>query len=123
MATATANKKIKIAFNTSDFIATAFAKVSESVGDMVVTVAVTGITMAVMHNITPAVYANTLPGLYIAAMIVQLFIRIVHRFDENYTTDELAERVIELEQTIKENFNNLEMKIDDMSVMGDEVKS
>lgn len=99
--------KSKTKFDLKDFAARAALKVSDSIGDMIVTVAVTGITMAYMSSIIPAVYAGTIPGLYLAAMIVQLFIRIVHRFDESYTTDELAERVIEFEQSTNERLNSI----------------
>jgi hypothetical protein len=96
-----------IKFDVKDFTQKAFGKISDSIGDMIVTVAITGITLAYMFSIIHPVYASTIPGMYLAAMIVQLFIRIVHRFDESYTTDELAERVIEFEQATNERLDTI----------------
>jgi hypothetical protein len=91
------NSKPIAKFNLREFIATVAEKISDSLGDVIVTVAVTGVTTAYMFNIIPAVYANTIPGLYILGMLVQLFIRIVHRFDDSYTVDELAQQVLRIE--------------------------
>lgn len=94
-------------FNAKDFSNKAFKKIGESLGDMIVTVAITGITLTYMFNIIPAVYATTIPGMYLMAMIVQLFIRIVHRFDDYDQMQELADRVIEMEQSIKERLDTI----------------
>ena len=93
--------------NVQEFAATVGVKFSESIGDMVVTVAITGITLAYMLSIMHPVYAATLPGLYILGMLVQLFIRIVHRFDDSYTVDELAERFIEFKEEVNERLDAL----------------
>ncbi len=92
-------QKVKSKISARDFAATVGINFSESIGDMIVTVAVTGVSLTFIFNTIPAVYANTIPGLYILGMLVQLFIRIVHRFDDSYTTNELAERMIEFEES------------------------
>jgi len=94
-------------FDLKDFAQRAAGKVSDSIGDMIVTVAVTGMTMAYMSFIIHPVYADTIPGMYLAAMIVQLFIRIVHRFDDFDQVGELGDRVTELEQSIKERLDEI----------------
>jgi len=101
------SKTKKFKFNMREFIATVLQKFSDIIGEMIVTVAVTGITIAFMYQIVHPVYAATVPGLYIAGMVVQLFIRIVHRFDEHYTVDELG---AEIEQ-IREQLNRIERNV------------
>lgn len=82
------------------FSSTALYHVSNSLADMVVTVMVTGITIAyMMQVINPALIEMTL-GYYIAAMFVQLFIRIAQKFDDTYTADELADLIIKLEEKL-----------------------
>lgn len=104
MTTTTSNKR----FNVREFSSFALLKMSDSVGDMIVTVAVTGIALAYIIITMPWYATTDFPGLYIAAMIVQLFIRIVHRFDDHYTTDELAERVIEFQADMNERLDRIE---------------
>jgi hypothetical protein len=96
-----------IKFDVKDFTQKAFGKISDSIGDMIVTVAITGITLAYMFSIIHPVYASTIPGMYLAAMIVQLFIRIVHRFDDYDQVGELGDRVIELEQSVNERLDTI----------------
>lgn len=92
--------------NFKEFFSNAIEKFADSIGDMIVTVAVTGMTMAYMSIIIHPVYADTIPGLYLAAMITQLFIRIVHRFDESYTTDEVGKQLVNFEDRMNARFDD-----------------
>ena len=107
MATTANNKIVKEKFNTREFIATALEKFSDSAGDMIITVAVTGFSLYYIIQLLPHQIAGSFVGIYIAGMLVQLFIRIVHRFDDHYTTDELAERVIEFEHTVNQKLDDI----------------
>ncbi len=113
MATTTAGKTQARThtFNMRAFLSFAFAKMSDSVGDMIVTVAVTGIALAYILVTMPVFAFTDFPGLFIAGMMVQLFIRIVHRFDDHYTTDELAERMIEFEASVKASLDEIKRNI------------
>ena len=101
------NKKTDIKFNAGEFSALIVKKLSESIGDMVITVAITGITLAYMWQIIHPVYASTIPGFYLAGMFIQLFIRIVHRFDEEYTTNEVGHQLMRLEDEINRRLDNI----------------
>lgn len=105
MATTTFHEKVRV--NLKEFFSEQSKEVADSIGDMIITVAITGITLTYMFNIIPAVYANTIPGLYLGGMLVQLFIRIVHRYDDSYTNDELGERLIELENSLNEKLDKI----------------
>lgn len=81
--------------------------IDESIGDMIVTVFVTAGTLLYMSiNVNPVFLAD-IPGLFIFGMLVQLMIRIVQRFDANNTTDELADRIIEMEQSVNERLDEI----------------
>lgn len=84
--------------NIKDFISTALIKFSESIGDMVVTVAVTGVTLMWMSITVHPVLVDIVSGYYITAMLLQVLIRIVHRFDDSYTVQELAEQILRMEE-------------------------
>jgi hypothetical protein len=112
MTATTATKSVNIRkVNVKEFIATALEKSSEVIADMVITVLVLGVSIAYMFNTVDHVLLNRFIGLYITGMMVQLMIRIVHRFDDHYTTDELAERVIELEQSVHEQLDRIEQNV------------
>lgn len=109
MTTATAIKKTSNQkFNARAFVSFAFAKMGDSIGDMIITVAVTGLMLTFIALTMPIYIDTPINGLIIAGMMVQLFIRIVHRFDDHYTADELAERLIEFESSVKEQLNRIE---------------
>jgi divalent metal cation (Fe/Co/Zn/Cd) transporter len=95
-------------FNLRAFASFALGKMSDSLFDMVVTVMVTAITILYIGIELPMYAATNIPGLLILASVVQLFIRIVHRFDDHYTTDELAERMIEFQADVKEQLDRIE---------------
>ena len=111
MSATTATKFNFKKINLREFSAAVLQKFSESLGDMIVTVAVTGVTLFYMFHIIPSVYANTLPGLYVLGMLTQLFIRIVHRFDDSYTTDELADSMLDFEAAIVERLDEIKRNI------------
>lgn len=94
--------------NWKAFIATALQKSSDTLGDSIVTVFVTMFLIVYIAAYLPMYSLTNVPGLLITAMLVQLLIRIVHRFDDHYTTDELAERMIEMEHDIREQLNRIE---------------
>jgi len=96
-------------FNVRDFAVDITEKLSDSIGDMIITVAITGMTLAYMQitEIIPPVYKSTLPGIYIAGMLVQLFIRIVHRFDQSYTTDEVGKQLARFEDELNAKIDKL----------------
>jgi ABC-type thiamin/hydroxymethylpyrimidine transport system permease subunit len=99
MATNISTLKIKISkINFNDFIATALEKFGESIGDMVVTVAVTGLALAYMSIVIQPYVVDLISGYYITAMLLQVLIRVVHRFDDSYTVQELAEQVLRIEE-------------------------
>jgi hypothetical protein len=83
----------------------------ESYGEAIVTAAVTVLTMVYMINMLHPALATIVPGYYLAAMILQLLIRFVRRFDTHYTTDELAERVIEMENTLKQDLDEIKRNV------------
>lgn len=108
MATTTATKGFNFKkINFKDFIATAFEKVGESIGDMVITVLVLGISIAYMFSTIDAGLLAHVVGYYIAGMMVQLLIRIVHRFDDAYTVNELANHFIRFEEEINKRLDDL----------------
>jgi hypothetical protein len=113
MTTTTIDNKLSAKPNFKLFFSNQIKNVGDSIGDMIVAVAITGITITYMMQIIPAVYASTIPGLYLFGMLVQLFIRIVHRFDDSYTNDELAERILEVENKIAEVHEDLKVTIKD----------
>ena len=82
----------------------------DSYGEAIITAAVTVITMVYMFNVIHPAFAFA-PGFYLAAMIVQLLIRFVRRFDTHYTVDELGERVIEMEASIKSDLDEIKRNI------------
>jgi len=99
MATNTSSLKMKISkIIFKDFVATTLDKFADSVGDMIVTVAVTGLTLAYMAAVIPSYVVDLISGYYITAMLLQVLIRVVHRFDDSYTTDELARQVLRIEE-------------------------
>ncbi|MBI5950187.1 MAG: hypothetical protein HY865_00905 [Chloroflexi bacterium] len=100
MATNTKIKPSARKFNISEFAATVGAKISESIGDMIVTVIITGVMMIYIPQIHPVYVDSAVPGLYVACMIVQLLIRIVHRFDDSYTADEVGRQLARFEDEI-----------------------
>lgn len=84
--------------------------IDESYGDAVITAAVTVLAMVYMLNVVhPSLAFAT--GFYFVGMIVQLLIRFVRRFDTHYTVDELADRVIELEATIKADLDEIKRNV------------
>lgn len=93
--------------NVKQFIATALLKFSESLGDMVVTVLITGLALMWMATHVHPWLVETIGGYYITAMLIQLLIRVVHRFDDSWTTDEIGERVIELDAKLDERLDTL----------------
>jgi archaellum biogenesis protein FlaJ (TadC family) len=82
--------------------------IDESIGDMIVTVFVTGATVIYIFLNTHPVYAKTVPGLYIFGMMIQLMIRIVQRFDENYTVQELANQMLGFEDRVMTRLNDID---------------
>jgi hypothetical protein len=109
MATTTAHKTYSInKINVKDFIATALEKASDSIGDMVITVLVLGVSIAYMVNTIDHDFLNRVIGLYIAGMIVQLLIRIVHRFDDSYTINEFANYFITYEDELNKRLNRID---------------
>jgi len=98
MATTTTTLKTKLnKIDIKNFIATALIKFSESLGDMIVSVAVTGVALMWMSVYAHPILVDLVSPYYITAMLLQLLIRVVHRFDDSYTTEELAERILEFE--------------------------
>jgi divalent metal cation (Fe/Co/Zn/Cd) transporter len=95
-------------FDARIFFADVLSHISDSIGDMVVTVSVLGMSLYFIVQLLPAALASDFAGMYILAMLTQLFVRIVHRFDDHYTTDELAERMIEMEQALIERIDRME---------------
>lgn len=95
-------KNIKNKMNWRAFFGKALQKISDSTGDMIVTVAVTGASLAYMQIVVHPMLLQIISGYYIAGMITFLFIRIVHRFDDHYTVDELAQRLMEIEYNTSE---------------------
>lgn len=82
----------------------------ESYGEAIVTATVTVIAMVYMFNVIhPALAFAT--GFYLIAMIIQLLIRFVRRFDSHYTVDELAEYVIEMEASIKADLDEIKRNV------------
>ena len=109
MSTVTDTKEVKLETknNWKEFFGNVLQKISDSTGDMIVTVAVLGASLALMQLIVHPVLVETVSGFYVAAMIVQLLIRIVHRFDEHYTVDELAQRLMEIEYNTSEKLDTI----------------
>src|SRR5690349_14073700 len=108
MATTTATKGFSFKkINVQDFIATAMEKIDESIGDMIITVLVLGISIAYMFNTIDTTLLTHVIGYYIAGMMVQLLIRIVHRFDDAYTVNELANHFIRFEEEINKRLDTL----------------
>jgi hypothetical protein len=68
-------------------------------------------------QLLPAPFNESFNGLLIMGMMVQLMIRITHRFDDAYTTNELAERMIEFEHNMNERIDQLNNKVDDIGVI------
>jgi len=106
------SKVLKVnTFNVKEFTSTIFAKMSESIGDMVITIAITGVVMIYIPQLHPVYLDIPVSGFFAAAMIVQLLIRIVHRFDNSYTAHEVGEKLQRFEDhfdsRIDELFNNL----------------
>lgn len=83
---------------------------NDSYEEAIITAAVTVIAMVYMFNIVHPAIAFA-PGFYFAGMIVQLLIRFVRRFDTHYTVDELADRVIELEASIKADLDEIKRNV------------
>lgn len=90
-----------------DFFGSVLQKFSDSAGDMIITVAVLGASLAFMQFTVHPMLVEMITGFYVAGMIVQLLIRIVHRFDEHYTVDELAQRLMELEYNTNEKLDRI----------------
>lgn len=80
-------------FSLEAFGSTVLAKFKESIFDMVVTVALTGASLAYMSITVHPWLVQTVSGYYIFAMLIAMFIRIVRRFDESYTTQEVGEKL------------------------------
>lgn len=71
-----------------------------SVEETIITVIITGITLAYINAVAVAHLATVVPGLYITYNLVVLLRRIVQRYDDHYTTDELADLIDELRNQI-----------------------
>lgn len=100
MATQTQSVKVLNAEQIKRFSSTALYHVSQSLFDWIITIIVTGMATAyMMQTIHPALIKMTL-GYYIAAMFVQLLIRITQKFDDTYTADELADLIIKLDEKL-----------------------
>lgn len=114
MATLTLKLKERMSkTNVDEFIEVAFGKLSESISDMIVTIAVTAMTLTWLGLVGNPILVNLIAGYYIAAMLVALLIRIVQKFDDSYTTNELADRVIELEAKLNEKLDALKLNVEE----------
>jgi len=82
--------------------------IDESIGDMIVTVFVTAATLLYMFLNVHPVFLETIPGLYIFAMLIQLMIRVVQRFDADYTVNELATQMVGFEDRINARLDMIE---------------
>ena len=87
-------------FNLGEFAATVGAKISESLGDMIITVIITGLVMIYIPQVHPVYIDMPVSGFWTAAMIIQLLIRIVHRFDDSYTANEVGKQLERVEDEI-----------------------
>jgi hypothetical protein len=96
-------------FNAREFVSFALAKISDSIGDMIISVAVLGLLLFYIVVELPMFISTSIPGLIVLGFMVQLLIRIVHRFDDHYTVDELALRMIEMEHDLKEQLDRIEV--------------
>jgi len=85
-----------------DFIATAAYHIQDSIGDLLVTITITALTLVIMTAYVHPALVQIVGGFYISGMVVVLVIRIVHRFDSSYTTDEIALRIDLLEEKVNE---------------------
>lgn len=81
------------------FTSFALTKISENVLDMVVNIATVGMLLSYLL-LTQPVAAYEYGGFIVAIFICLLFLRLVQDFDDSYTNDELAERIMELEEKI-----------------------
>jgi len=81
--------------------------IDESIGDMIVTVFVTAATLLYMFINVHPVFLESLPGLYIFGMLVQLMIRVVQRFDADYTTTELGNQMSGFEDRINQRLDSI----------------
>lgn len=89
--------RTKTKFNLKDFTSTALMKFSESIYDMIITVAVMTAALIWMALFVHPYLVDLVSGYYIFGMVIQLMIRIVHRFDDSYTTDEVGQQLARFE--------------------------
>lgn len=95
---------MKQKFNLREFASQALLAMMDSTLDAIITAVVTGFALSIIQKVAHPYYLQFIPGLYILGMIVALVIRITHRFDDSYTTDEVGNMLRDL----KEQVNRLE---------------
>lgn len=113
----TSKNELKEKFNAREFISFVLEKAADSITDTVVTVMVLAFMLYFTNQLLPAHVSGPFTGLLITGMLIQLLIRIVHRFDDGYTVDELAERMLEMEHSIKTDLNSIRQDIADIAVV------
>jgi len=87
-------------FSIDELMETIRKGIDNSILDMIVTVFITAATVFYMFNNVNPAYLDHIPGMYIFGMMIQLMIRIVQRFDSDYTVNELANQVTGLEDRL-----------------------
>ena len=97
--------------NMREFLSAAMYNSGESIGDMVITVVVTGMALVWMATHAHPVLVEIIAPYYITGMLIALLIRIVHRFDSSWTTDEIGDRIIELDAKVDERLQIIERNI------------
>ena len=102
---------LKKKLNVRDLASRLIAAAADSAMDLIITVLVTGLTLAYMVATVHPVLFTIVSGYYITAMLVVALIRVVHRFDDQYTMDELAERVIEMESSINDRLDMISRNV------------
>lgn len=95
----TARPKNKIDW--SQFAKFTITKLAENIYDMVITIVVLGLLLSALL-ITQPEMAVEYGGYIIILYVLLLARRIVQDFDDNWTIDEIGERLIELDQRIAE---------------------
>lgn len=104
--------KVTSAFNAKQFISFALNKIAENVGEMLLTLITTSITISAVVIVAPAA-AQEMSGFIIGLFLLLQLRRIVQDFDESWTHDEIAEQLSFMDSKL----DNIERMVRDETIL------
>lgn len=103
-----ADQKVKIFLtNMQTYIEKVILLISDSAAEALITLLTWGISSAIIVNIVPPVLAARVIASMFMIYFVMFMIMLVRKFASHWTVDEVGERLIELDDQIKERLDRI----------------